>query len=96
MRVPHSERLDSYPTSFSRIAELSVRKGQVTKHHQGVLQAVAGRPAGGDDRAGVQGVRQVRITNIFPKIFISYYFQTLQKMSNITKYFEILLNISYT
>ena len=86
MRVPHSECLDSYPTSFSRIAELSVRKGQVTEHHQGVLQAVAGRPAGGDDRAGVQGVRQVRITNIFRKIF----------MSNITKYFEILLNILYT
>ena len=86
MRVPHSECLDSYPTSFSRIAELSVRKGQVTKHHQGVLQAVAGRPAGGDDRAGVPGVRQVRITNIFRKIF----------MSNITKYFEILLNILYT
>ena len=86
MRVPHSECLDSYPTYFSRIAELSVRKGQVTKHHQGVLQAVAGRPAGGDDRAGVQGVRQVRITNIFRKIF----------MSNITKYFEILLNILYT
>ena len=60
---------------YFRIAELSVREGQVQEHHQGVLQAAAGRPAGGDDRAGVPGVRQVRIfCKIFHEIFPNIFF----------------------